>query len=589
MQTETALNLVDALGWTLVHFLWQGAALAVVYALLCRLAPARAVRWRYAVGLGTYLAMVVLPVVTFFHHLPAGGVVTLHTAAVTAAPVLGTPGLATGYPVSAAEMLRQGLAPAMPAIVSLWMLGVCFMSARAAAGWFGARRLLRDGVASVGAPLRRLSESLQRRLGLRRAVRVLASSRTEVPTVIGWLNPVVLLPLGVIAGLPREQLMLVLAHELVHVRRNDYLVNLLQLVVETLFFYHPAVAWVGRRVRADRELCCDDTVVAQFGQRVCYARALARLEHLRAPGAPALAATGGDLYRRVDRIVHCEPPRRSAGFAHVAFVTVLAGAAAFGLNQGLQRAQESARGALVAPTPVMPTALPVGALGDGWRRHGREELARQAAQREREAARLEAIRLGAVRRAADRSDETRVAKARPQGARSEPSNAAAEAVAPSGTAAPVAPMPTFEPEAPAPELAAAASEPVAPKPEPPSVLRQVAPDYPFRAERAGVEGEVRVAFTVDERGRPRNVSVVDAQPSGVFERAAEKAMARWRFDTASTHDPDQVYEQVFEFATRVERTDQRRPRRCNRTGSNICGRHYDEASVRHYDGSGQPP
>src|SRR5580692_6312419 len=121
-----------------------------------------------------------------------------------------------------------------------------------------------------------------------RAIRVLISTVAESPSVIGWLRPVILLPAATLAGLEPEQLQAVLAHEIAHIRRHDYLVNLAQTVVETLLFYHPAVWWVSARIRHERELCCDDAAVAMCGDAVFYARALTSLERLRA-ATPRLA------------------------------------------------------------------------------------------------------------------------------------------------------------------------------------------------------------------------------------------------------------------------------------------------------------
>ena len=125
-----------------------------------------------------------------------------------------------------------------------------------------------------------------------------------MPTVIGWLKPVVLLPASALAGLAPNQIEAILAHELAHIRRHDYLVNLCRRVVETLLFYHPAVWWLSRRIRAERENCCDDLAVSLCGDPVAYAAALAELEGLRSTtGDLVLAATGGSLLQRVRRLL----------------------------------------------------------------------------------------------------------------------------------------------------------------------------------------------------------------------------------------------------------------------------------------------
>jgi hypothetical protein len=140
-------------------------------------------------------------------------------------------------------------------------------------------------------------------LAIRHAVRLLESAAVQVPAVVGSLRPVILLPVSALSGLTTEQVEMVLAHELAHVRRHDFLLNLLQTVVETLLFFHPAVWWMSRRVRVEREHCCDDLAVAVCGDPARYARALARLEELRTEPLPlAMAADGGSLLERVRRL-----------------------------------------------------------------------------------------------------------------------------------------------------------------------------------------------------------------------------------------------------------------------------------------------
>jgi beta-lactamase regulating signal transducer with metallopeptidase domain len=165
------------------------------------------------------------------------------------------------------------------------------------------------GVREASAEWQRVAEHLSESLGLRRAVRLLESAAVEVPSVLGSLRPVILLPASTLTGLTPEQIEMVLAHELAHIRRHDFLVNLLQALVETLMFYHPAVWWMSRRVRIERENCCDDLAVAVCGNPLQYARALTRLEELRA-GAHA---DGRGRERRLaprPHPPHCRRPRR---------------------------------------------------------------------------------------------------------------------------------------------------------------------------------------------------------------------------------------------------------------------------------------
>jgi beta-lactamase regulating signal transducer with metallopeptidase domain len=164
------------------------------------------------------------------------------------------------------------------------------------------------------------------RLGLPAAAHVVESALVEVPTVVGWLRPAILLPMAAMAALSPAQIEAVLAHELAHIRRHDYAVNLLQTIAETVLFYHPAVWWLSARVRTEREHCCDEVAVRISGDAVAYARALAELEAWRTSSpALALAATGGSLLERVRRILRVpvtdEP--RSPGWAVTLALTIV--------------------------------------------------------------------------------------------------------------------------------------------------------------------------------------------------------------------------------------------------------------------------
>lgn len=294
---------VTTLGWTLMHFLWQGAAAASILAVANALLPGSP-RARYVAGLMTLLAMLALPVSTFVVLRPAGATATAPDSE-TLAPsaVQAEPPTFLLHSQRADEMLST--------LVILWAAGVLAFSARALGGCAVLWRLRRSA-RTVPWLATRVAE-LCRRMRLWRPVRACESTLVEVPTAVGWLRPLVLLPPATLLGLSPAQLELVLAHELAHIRRLDHVVALLQALAETLLFYHPLVWWVSHRLRVDREECCDDTAVAACGDPLGYARTLAALESLRpcAP-RPALALSGGSLADRVRRLVVAPSGQASA-------------------------------------------------------------------------------------------------------------------------------------------------------------------------------------------------------------------------------------------------------------------------------------
>jgi len=295
---------VESLAWALVHFFWQGALVALVAYVLAR-RPGVTATGRYAIGVLALAAMLAAPIATFL--VIAGG---RPASAANRAPVarempdefeLPATGVAPMRAPAPAEAARAAIQP-HTFVLLVWMAGVVALSLRLAGGWIVARRLLRRAVRPASTDVQSLARSIAGRLALDRIVRVVESSAVTVPVMIGWLKPVVLMPASAVSGLSPTQIEALLAHELAHVRRNDYLVNLLQSAVETLLFYHPAVWWVSRQVRADREHCCDDLAVGVC-DRLVYVTALADLAALaKAPGV-ALAATDGPLLTRVRRLL----------------------------------------------------------------------------------------------------------------------------------------------------------------------------------------------------------------------------------------------------------------------------------------------
>ena len=205
------------------------------------------------------------------------------------------------------------LRPWLSWIVAVWVVGVVTGSLRPLVGWHAMRRLRRVGVSSVSDDVLRVMHRLVERLGWRRAVSVLQSTLTQVPVVVGYFKPVIFMPVSLMTSLSTEQLEAVLAHELAHVRRHDFVVNLLQTLVETLCFYHPAVWWLSHQIRVEREHCCDDLVIQWLGNRVEYGRALVAIEELRVePSLLALGIADGSMLARVRRILGVAPERATA-------------------------------------------------------------------------------------------------------------------------------------------------------------------------------------------------------------------------------------------------------------------------------------
>ena len=308
----------QVLGWALLHFVWQGALIGGFTALVLAGLRRSAADVRYVVSTIGLSLMLTLPAVTavqLWRAAPTGvefSPATIRTPATSFAPPIRVEEMA----VPAVSRTLEGTArktdesrsiriePWLPMLVFAWVSGVVLLSLRLMSGWLWVQRMKSHGATPAAAAWQDLGARLSRRLHIVRHVRLLESTMVEVPTVIGWMKPVILLPASALSGLTPHQLEAILAHELAHVRRHDYLVNLLQTLVETLLFYHPAVWWLSRRIRAERENCCDDLAVSLCGDPYTYAKALADLEELRGASRHlVMAASGGSLVHRVRRLL----------------------------------------------------------------------------------------------------------------------------------------------------------------------------------------------------------------------------------------------------------------------------------------------
>ncbi len=310
---------IETLGWTLLHFLWQGTLIALILAALMWLLKNRHPSLRYFLSCASLVIMLACPIVTYLvldrgnatppveTVLPPTEVVTEPTlvndvpAQPVVAPVVFAPEGGTG---KKASWLERNLKPWLPYLVVFWGIGVLVLSIRLLGGLWFLRKLRTRLTKPVSSVLIVQLNSVAARLGLARTVQLRESLVITVPLVIGWLRPMILLPSSAISGLSVKQLEMILAHELAHIARHDYFVNLLQSVIETLLFYHPAVWWVSAKIRHERELCCDDLAVKVCGgDKQSYAQALSDLDDLRPNLQLAQAATGGSLVKRILRLV----------------------------------------------------------------------------------------------------------------------------------------------------------------------------------------------------------------------------------------------------------------------------------------------
>jgi uncharacterized protein (TIGR03435 family) len=319
---------------TLIDFIWQAALVGMALRVTLFLLKDRSANARYAAGCAALALLAVLPGVTaallYARALPLD--VPTFPAGTGSRSAVAVPQTMLPISISAQTPGIAWLAWAEMWALPIWSVGVLILSARLAGGCtyaFAVRRRVESVDESVRAIVRRVA----RRMGIDRPVRVVTSAITDGPSVLGCLRPVILLPPAAVMGLSPEQLEAVLAHEIAHITRHDGLVNLLQIVVETLLFYHPVVWWTSNQIRVERELCCDDLAVRACGDALSYARALTVLERRRlAVSQLAMGSTGGPLLYRIQRLMGARTTRDHRPSYWMAVLAICLGAIFTPLN-----------------------------------------------------------------------------------------------------------------------------------------------------------------------------------------------------------------------------------------------------------------
>tara|TARA_R110002124_G_scaffold71986_4_gene192592 strand:+ start:2045 stop:5131 length:3087 start_codon:yes stop_codon:yes gene_type:complete len=338
--------LVIKWGCVLLHFLWQGAILSMIAWIVLSLCARRSASLRYLLATGCLFLMVSCPLITWMclgqldhSSMPAARVPSSGISLPADNPPFALFASQEGEPlaevsekndVSTSTLIRTGsakpywstcLESCLPWFVAAWACGVFVLSVRLTGGWIVARKSVETGHPLRASWTARVQQ-LTMLLDLSRPVRWVESNRILVPQAMGWLKPVVLVPASLFTTLSPDEIECLILHELIHIQRHDFLLNLMQCVIETLFFYHPGVYWLSRRIRLERELACDAAVVSFTNDRFTFSRALLSLAEQAQLPAPALAAADGDLTTRIRAVLGLKQSLSGSGFLFGLCLTV---------------------------------------------------------------------------------------------------------------------------------------------------------------------------------------------------------------------------------------------------------------------------
>jgi bla regulator protein BlaR1 len=301
-------SLVSAFGWMLVHSLWQGALLVLIASITLYFLRKSPASLRYNLGILTLCAQVLTSLATFSYYY-------FNTASQALSSTLHSATQNTGdwktltYQLSLTSKIQLWLSTHIQELVICWLIGAFVLILRFLGGWIYTEHLRHSSKLVMNKEWRARFGVLTAKLKVYHSIELKESAKILTPMVIGTLQPVVLIPIGLLTGFPTSQIEAILAHELAHIRRHDYLINILQSFVEVVFFFHPALWWLSERVRIEREHCCDDLAVEACGDRISLAHALVGIAEWTTNHSLAMAFASKKplLLQRVKRVLGVAP------------------------------------------------------------------------------------------------------------------------------------------------------------------------------------------------------------------------------------------------------------------------------------------
>ena len=302
-------TVTESLGWALLHSTWQSLVIILTimfFGNLFKVTSSNVKYWMYVIGLFAmfgWFGYTFLAAITFWN-APYKEVAAIIEYG-NFVPLQKTPGLQSG---------ASSFAYYFPAIIGCWLVGIFFLALRTLGGLYYTRQLKRKWISPLQPEWIALLDKLRTSMGVKKSIQIYESVKARVPMVIGHIKPVILLPAGMLTGLSPAQIEAILLHELSHIKRHDYLINILQSVVEILFFYNPATWWLSNMIRKEREHSCDDVALTRGVNKIEFAKALAKMQELNITQnniAMTFANNKNQLMERVKRIFGHEKKART--------------------------------------------------------------------------------------------------------------------------------------------------------------------------------------------------------------------------------------------------------------------------------------
>ena len=331
-------NIISALGWSLFNILWQGFLLACITGITLYIFRRKSAQIRYLISVASLLLIVGLSVFNFHNNYETN--FSTVTNSILVSQIKDTEDINiinlnnsnidlnySGLLITAKDKLKE-IDKYFPIIVNVWLIGVFLFILKFFFSYLYTNRLKRIKSNGINKIWLNKFKKIEQKLQLKKGVKYIESTLVKIPLVLGYLKPVVIIPTEILTGIPSNQIEAIIAHELAHIRRNDYIINVLQTIIETVFFFHPAVWYISSKIRTERENCCDDIALTVCEGSLIYAKALVSVQEFtlkRHYAAVAFSGRKKHLLNRIKRMIM--KPKEKSNFTDkiIASLIILSG------------------------------------------------------------------------------------------------------------------------------------------------------------------------------------------------------------------------------------------------------------------------
>lgn len=312
IESLVSVDIVHAIGWTLIHSIWQILLIGLCLKILVFLYKNLSANSRYWLSASALILIIAVSVMTFFiYYSSENGIgyakdFPFHEE-FNAIQIshLDPAGFSSGLNQSILAIISQFISSNINVIVSFWLVGLLFFYIRFAGSYWYIHRLKNRNLHPLNNEWKSILHDLKYKLRINKVIRLAESTVIRIPMVIGHLKPIILLPVGMLTALPYDQVEAIITHELAHIKRNDYLINLIKSFFEVIFFYHPVAWWISSMMDDERENCCDDLTIKICGESSSLQNALLNLQELNQKPtyiAAALFKNNHQLLKRIKRM-----------------------------------------------------------------------------------------------------------------------------------------------------------------------------------------------------------------------------------------------------------------------------------------------